>query len=116
MRLSEAISFEDVLAAIEPIDDLDGVKLYMNGDLFDTILKKDSPGSVAAYAHIVGHKNGIIGLRGAVYGSWLFREHTDEATYHPDRHGNIQTLLGIMREGHELYVEMMYAKEADPRT
>tara|TARA_Y100000310_G_scaffold338650_1_gene428908 strand:- start:1303 stop:1641 length:339 start_codon:yes stop_codon:yes gene_type:complete len=106
-------SFQEVLAGLDPVDDLDGLDLSVDGENVGKI--PNSPGktgSLAVYAHLVGHKDGVIGTKEAAYGLELFAEHTKDAEMHPGKHPNIDRLREIIIGAPDLDVQVRYREEA----
>jgi hypothetical protein len=101
--------FAEILKDLEPVEDLDNLRLTVNGEEVGVIPNAEGKrGSLAVYAHIVGHKEGVIGFREAIYGLGLFAEHTDDARENPGKHPNVDLLLDVLDKGYEIEVEVNY--------
>ena len=108
-------TFKEILADLEPIEDLDSLDLYHNGKQVGVIPNMEGKrGSLAVYAHLVGHKEGIIDAKKAVYGLELFAELTEKARQHPGDHPNIDRLFEVLNGNHDLEVRVNY-KKADSK-
>jgi hypothetical protein len=104
-------TFKQILADLEPIDDLDSIDLYANGEKISTIPNQEGKrGSLAVYAHLVGHKEGTIDERKAIYGLELFAEHTPDAQANPGKHPNIDSLFRVLDGDYEIEVRVNYKK------
>ena len=104
-------SFKKILEDLKPIEDIKEIVLSRDNQEVGRIPNEEGKrGSLAVYAHLVGHKEGEITAREAIYGLELFAEHTPDAQKHPGKHPNIDRLLDIIDKGYGLKVEVVYVE------
>ena len=106
-------TFKQILADLEPIDELDSLELFQEGELVGNIPNQEGKrGSLAVYAHLVGHEDGIIDAEKALYGLMLFSEHTPDAQKTPGKHPNVDRLLRILDGDYDIEVRVKYKQAA----
>jgi len=102
-------TFKQILEDLEPIDNIREIILTRNGKGLSIIPNEEGKrGSLAVYAHLVGHKQGVIDAKRALYGLELFAEHTRDARENPGKHPNIDRLFEVLDGDYDLDVEIVY--------
>ena len=109
--MADAGTFARNLEGLKPVDHIEKIVLYHDGEGIDTIPNVEGKrGSLRVYANVLGFKDGIITDEMAVDALELFGEYVDEARENPGEHPNIDRLIAIVDEGYELEATIHYSR------
>ena len=93
------MSFKENLSKMKPIDDVEKIELYKNGEKLAIIPNEDGKrGSLQLYANLLGFDNGSIDYTMAQKGIELFAEHKEDAISNPGKHPNVDILLDVKED------------------
>ena len=104
------MAFTDNLKQLPGVSHLAALQLVDEaGQVIATIENKPGQaGSLAVYNHLA-QLFGAVGPEAAKKGLELYAEHSEDARLNPDKHPNIDRLIGLLERGESLRVKQIFA-------
>src|SRR3989344_2121572 len=99
------MTFEENLAALRGIEDVERIRIYRSGELLPDIPNAEGKrGSLQVYANLIGFENGTIDSKSAQRGLEIF----DDARTATGIHPNIEILLQVVRSNEPVKAVIEY--------